>query len=194
MPIAPTIAAHRAQPLGSETVGHTGVDAMTGGRGFLAVGLLVGAAIAWALPGLAAQLMPAARAAPRAEKPAGEPDPGAGPKNDQPSLVKLDADDAARVLDDGAGDGDGEERGCGRPGKPRSQNSFWGRIAMVSWADFFESKGFGACFGGLVSVLTLQMAGADARSTFALTLLIVVGYWLALLRWRLRAAQPGADE
>ena len=50
---------------------------------------------------------------------------------------------------------------------------------MVSWADFFESKGFGACFGRLVSVLTLQMAGVDARSTFALTLLIVVGYWLA---------------
>ena len=135
--------------------------------------------------------------------------------------MKLDADDAARVRDDGAGDDDptgygtaldrsqcdagrlddahfavksssvgcqdskqyqrtdGKERGSGRPGKPRSQNSFWGRIAMVSWADFFESKGFGACFGGLVSILTLQMAGVDARSTFALTLLIVVGYWLA---------------
>ena len=61
----------------------------------------------------------------------------------------------------------------------RAQSSFWGRIAMMLWADFFESKGFGACFGGLVSVLTFQMAGANARSTFALTLLIVVGYWLA---------------
>ena len=150
---------------------------MVGGLSFLAVGLLVGAAIAWVLPGLP-QLLPAARAAPQAEKPAGEPDPGAGPKNDQPSLVKLDADDAARVRDDGARDDDGDERGSGGPGKPRSQN-FWGRIAMVSWDDFFESKGFGACFGGLASVLTLQMAGVDARSTFALTLLIVVGYWLA---------------
>ena len=151
---------------------------MTGGLSFLAVGLLTGAAIAWVLPGLP-QLLPAARAAPQAEKPAGEPDPGAGPRNDQPSLVKLDADDAALVRDDGARDDDGDERGSCRPGKPRSQNSFWGRIAMVSWADFFESKGFGACFGGLVSVLTLQMAGVDARSTFALTLLIVVVYWLA---------------
>ena len=153
---------------------------MTGGLSFLAVGLLVGAAIAWVLPGLP-QLRHSvdARAAPQPEKPLGEPVPGAGPKDDQPKLVKLDADDAARVRDDVAGDDDGEERGSGRPGKPRSQNSFWGRIAMVSWADFFESKGFGACFGGLVSVLTLQMAGVNARSTFALTLLIVVGYWLA---------------
>jgi hypothetical protein len=125
------------------------------------------------------QLLLAARAEPRAEKPAGEPDPGAGPKNDHPSLVKLDADDADRVRDDDAQDDDGEERGSGRRGKPRSQNSFWRRIAMVSWADFFESKGFGACFGGLVSILTLQVAGMNARSTFALTLLIVVGYWLA---------------
>ena len=123
---------------------------MTGGLSFLAVGFVIAVAIAWVLP--------AARAAAR---PACELDPGAGPNNDQPSLAKLDADDAARVRE------------------PRSQNSFWGRIAMMLWADFFESKGFGACFGGLVSVLTFQMAGANARSTFALTLLIVVGYWLA---------------
>jgi hypothetical protein len=30
-----------------------------------------------------------------------------------------------------------------------------------------------------VSIVTFQMAGANAPSTFALTLLIVVGYWLA---------------
>ena len=172
-----------------------------GGLSILAIGLVIGIAIAWVLPGLP-QLRHSvdARAAPQPEKPLGEPVPGAGPKDDQPKLVKLDADDAARVRDDGAGDddptgygatldrsrcdagrldADGEKRGSGRPGKPRSQNSFWGRIAMVSWADFFESKGFGACFGGLVSVLTLQMAGVNARSTFALTLLIVVGYWIA---------------
>ena len=152
---------------------------MTGGLSFLAVGLLTGAAIAWVLPGLPhLRHSVDAQAAPQPEKPLGEPVPGAGPKDDQPRLVKLDADDAARVRDDGAGDDDGDERGSGRPGKPRSQN-FWGRIAMVSWADLFESKGFGACFGGLVSVLTLQMAGVNAPSAFALTLLIVVGYWLA---------------
>ena len=135
---------------------------MMGGLSILAVGLVIGVAIAWVLPGLPRPLPSvAARATPREEKPAGAPDPGAGPNNDQPSLAKLDADDAARVRE------------------PRSQNSFWGRIAMMSWANFFESKGFGACFGGLVSVLTFQMAGANARSIFALTLLIVVGYWLA---------------
>jgi len=112
---------------------------MTGGLSFLAVGLLVGAAIAWVLPGLS-RLLPAARAEPRAEKPAGEPDPGAGPKNDQPSLVKLDADDAARVRDDGAGDDDGEERGFGRPGKPRSQNSFLGTNRYGVVGRFFREQ------------------------------------------------------
>jgi hypothetical protein len=211
MPISRTqveIGPHRAQPLGGETVGHTGVDAMMGGLSILAVGLVIGVAIAWVLPGLP-RLLPsvAARAAPRAEKPAGEPDPCAGPKNDQPSLVKLDANDAVRVRDDGTGDdnptgyGTASDRsqcdtgrldgahvgvksssiGCRAAKKYRRTggNSFWGRIAMMSWTDFFESKGFGACFGGLVSAVTLQMAGVNARSTFALTLLIVVGYWLA---------------
>ena len=131
---------------------------MTGGLSFLAVGLLVGAAIAWVLPGLP-QLMPVAPAPPRAEKPAGEPDPGAGPKNDQPSLVELDADEAARVRDDGAGNDDPTGYGTA--------------------TDLFESKGFGASFGGLVSVVTFQIAGVNALSTFAITLLIVVGYWLA---------------
>jgi hypothetical protein len=139
---------------------------MMGDLSILAVGLVMGVAIAWVLPGLQ-QLRhsAAARAAPPAEKPPGEPVPGAGPKNDQPSLRH-------------------DERGCAPPvGKHPfarlSQNSFWGGIARISWIDFFESKGFGASFGGLVSVLTFQMAGANALSTFALTLLIVVGYWLA---------------
>ena len=58
------------------------------------------------------------------------------------------------------------------------QNPFWGGIAQVSWIDFFESKGFGASFSGFVSILTLYIAGANARSIFALTLSVVVGYWL----------------
>ena len=132
---------------------------MMGGLSILAVGLVIGVAAAWVLPGLPQLLRSAgARAAPRVEKPAGEPD---GPKNDQPRLVKLDADEAVRVRDDDAGAYNPTDHG-------------------VSWIDFFESKCFGACFGGLVSVVTLQVAGADARSTFALTLLIVLGYWLAI--------------
>jgi hypothetical protein len=101
----------RPHPLGSETVGHTGVDAMMGGLSILAVGLVIGVAIAWVLR--------------------------------------------------------------------FSPNSFRGGIARISWIDFFESKGFGASFGGLVSVVTFQIAGVNALSTFAITLLIVVGYWLA---------------
>src|SRR6516225_7076019 len=102
MPISRTIGAHRAQPLGSETVGHTGVDAMVGGLSFLAVGLVIGVAIAWVLPGFPhLRHSVDAQAAPQPEKPLGEPVPGAGPKDDQPRLVKLDADDAARVRDDG---------------------------------------------------------------------------------------------
>ena len=135
---------------------------MMGGLSILAVGLVIGVAIAWVLPGLPRV---AARAAPRAEKPAGKPDSGARPKNDQLSLQQ-------------------DVRGCDPPvGKHPfarfSQNFFWGGIARISWSDFFESKCFGASFGGLVSIVTFQMAGANARSTFALTLLIVVGYWLA---------------
>ena len=135
-----------------------------GGLSILAIGLVIGIAIAWVLPGLP-QLLPAARAAPRAEKPAGKPDSGAGPKNDQLSLRQ-------------------DVSGCDPPvGKHPfarfSQNFFWGGIARISWSDFFESKCFGASFGGLVSIVTFQMAGANAPSTFALTLLIVVGYWLA---------------
>ena len=167
----------------------------------MAVGFVIGAAIAWVLP--------AARAAGQTGQRAGEPDPGAGPKNGQPSPVKLDADDAVRVRDDVAGDDDPtgygtaldqlierdkalwdktprlrDVRGCDPPVNQHPftrffRNSFWGAIAKMPWADFFESKGFGASFGGLVSIVTLQMAGASARSKFALTLLIVAGYWLA---------------
>ena len=156
---------------------------MMGGLSFLAVGFVIGVAIAWGLP--------AARAAEQTEKPAGEPDSGAGPKNDQPSPVKLDADDTARVWNDRAGDDDpmgygaaldqsqcdagrldgahvavklssivaeprkniGEPRGCDSPVGEHPfarffQNSFWGGIARISWIDFFESKWFGASFGG----------------------------------------------
>ena len=174
---------------------------MMGGLSLLAVGFVIGVAIAWVLP--------AARAAGQTEKPAREPDPGARPKNDQPSPVKLDADNAVRVRHDDAGDVDPtgygtaldqlierdkalwdktprlrDVRGCDPPVNQHPftrffRNSFWGAIAKMPWVDFFESKGFGASFGGLVSIVTLQMAGASARSTFALTLLIVAGYWLA---------------
>jgi hypothetical protein len=96
---------------------------MMGGLSILAVGLVIGVAIAWVLPGLPRV---AARAAPRAEKPAGEPNPDAGPKNDQPSLVKLDADDTARVRDDGAGDDDPTRYG---PALDRSQCD--GRVSVV---------------------------------------------------------------
>ena len=139
---------------------------MMGDLSILAVGLVIGVAIAWVLPGLPQRPHSVgARAAPRAEKPAGKPDSGAGPKNGQLSLRQ-------------------DVRGCDPPvGKHPfarfSQNSFWGGIARISWSDFFESKCFGASFGGLVSIVTFQMAGANAPSTFALTLLIVVGYWLA---------------
>jgi hypothetical protein len=80
---------------------------MMGGLGILAVGLVIGVAIAWVLPGLL-QLLPsvAARAAPQAQKPVGEHDAVAGPNNNQPSLVKLDADVAVRVRHDGSRDGD----------------------------------------------------------------------------------------
>jgi hypothetical protein len=117
--------------------------------------------------------------------------------------VKPDPDEAVLAPDDGAGDDDPTGYGTAldqlierdkalwdktprlryvRGGDPPTRffrNSFWGAIAKISWTDFFESKGFGASFGGLVSIVTLQMAGASARSTFALTLLIVAGYWLA---------------
>jgi hypothetical protein len=118
-----------------------------------------------------------------------EPNPGARPKNDQRSRVKLDPDDAVRVRDDGARDDDptGNDREL-----DRSQCDAGPRDVVVksssivaelqknigSWIDFFETKTFGACFGGLVSVVTLQMAGVNVQSTFALTLLIVLGYWL----------------
>ena len=139
---------------------------MMGDLSILAVGLVIGVAIAWVLPGLPQRPHSVgARAAPRAEKPAGKPDSGAGPKNDQLSLRQ-------------------DVSGCDPPvGKHPfarfSQNSFWGGIARISWIDFFESKGFGASFGGLVLAATFQIAGVNTLSTFALTLLIVVVYWLA---------------
>ena len=108
---------------------------MMGDLSILAVGLVIGVAIAWVLPGLPQRPHSVgARAAPRAEKPAGKPDSGARPKNDQLSLQQ-------------------DVRGCDPPvGKHPfarfSQNSFWGGIARISWIDFFESKGFGASFGG----------------------------------------------
>ena len=68
----------------------------------------------------------------------------------------------------------------GHPFARFSRNSFWRGLAMISWNDFFESKHFGASFTGLVSVETFQIAGVNSHSTFALTLLIVIGYWLAI--------------
>jgi hypothetical protein len=143
---------------------------MLAGLSVLAAGLVIGVAIAWVLPRLPQLLLPsvAARAAPQTKKTAREPDPGAGPK------ILWDKNPRLRVV-----------RGCEstiaqRPLARFFQSSFWRRIAMTSWIDFFESKGFGASFGGLVSAVTLQMAGANAGSTFALTLLIVVGYWLVI--------------
>ena len=60
---------------------------MMGDLSILAVGLVIGVAIAWVLPGLPQRPHSVgARAAPRAEKPAGKPDSGARPKNDQLSL------------------------------------------------------------------------------------------------------------
>ena len=90
--------------------------AVRGGLSFLAVGFVIGVAIAWVLP--------AARAAVQTEKPAGEPGPGAGPKNDQPSPVEPGADEAVRARDDGAGNDDPTGYGTA--------------------TDLFESKGFGA--------------------------------------------------
>ena len=134
---------------------------MMGDLSILAVGLVIAVGIAWVLPGL--PHLPSVAA--RAEEAAGKPDPDAGPKNDQLSLRQ-----AARGCDPPVGK---------HPLARVSRNSFWGGIARISWIDFFESKCFGASFGGLVSVVTFQMAGANAPSTFALTLLIVVCYWLA---------------
>jgi cobalt-zinc-cadmium efflux system membrane fusion protein len=60
----------------------------------LAVGLVIGVAAAWALPQLPQLLPPVAAlssAPPQAPKSAGEPESGAGSKDDQPSLVKLGA-------------------------------------------------------------------------------------------------------
>src|SRR5215475_3590465 len=111
------------------TVGHAGVDAMMGDLSILAVGLVIGVAIAWVLPGLPQRPHSVgARAAPRAEKPAGKRDSGARPKNDQLSLRQ-------------------DVRGCAPPVGNHpfarfSQNSFWGGIARISWIDFFESKCF----------------------------------------------------
>src|SRR5438552_2933091 len=90
------IGTSRPSPLGNEAVGHTGVDAMMGRLSILAVGLVIGVAVTWVLPQLP-QLLPSVAAppvgaAPHSEKSAAEPDPSAGSKNEQPSLVKLGAE------------------------------------------------------------------------------------------------------
>jgi hypothetical protein len=134
---------------------------MIGALSILAVGLVIGVAIAWA--------------------------PGAGPKNDQRSRVTLD--DAVRVRDDGARDPTGDDSGLDRSQGDAVRRDVAIKSSSIiaelqknigSLIDFFETKFFGACFGGLVSVVTLQVAGANVRSTFALTLLIVLGYWLVI--------------
>ena len=66
---------------------------MMGRLSILAVGLTTGIAVAWVLPRLP-QLLPSVAAlsvgaAPQAEKPASEPDPRAGSKDDQPAAVRL---------------------------------------------------------------------------------------------------------
>jgi hypothetical protein len=160
---------------------------MVGALSILAVGLVIGVAIAWALPGLPQLLSSvAARTTPRRKNPPVNPIPALVPRM-KPTLVKLHADDARN---DGAGDDDpmgygtALDRSQCDPGRLDVAVKLSSIVAELqknigSWIDFFESKFFGACFGGLVSVVTLQMAGANARSTFALTLFIVLGYWLA---------------
>ena len=70
---------------------------MIGRLALLAVGLVMGIALAWALPGLP-QLLPTVAALlsgppPQAQESAGEPNLGAGSKDDQQGLVKLSTED-----------------------------------------------------------------------------------------------------
>jgi hypothetical protein len=158
------------------TVGHTGVDAMIGGLSFLAVGLVIGVAIAWVLPGFP-QLLPsvAARAAPQAEKRPGEPD--------QPSLVKIDADNAVRAAQL-ANELPQElfERNKilrdKRPGlRPAPVHHELVRsIRPTASASWLESKRFGAVFTGAATLATF--APFHGWSALAVSLLSVAGYWL----------------
>ena len=183
--------AHRALPFGNKTVGHTGIDVMMGDLSILAAGLVMGVAIAWVLPGLS-QLLPsvAARAAPLMEKAAVEKNEllafleiheiaranrqyGAARLTNEllQELVERDKilwDKNPRLRD---------ARGCD---SPVGEHEFARSSQNVWWIDFLESKRLGASFTGLVSAATLQIAGANARSIIALTLLSVVSYWLVI--------------
>src|SRR5712672_2030830 len=170
-------------PFGNKTVGHTGVDVMVGDLSILA--------IAWVLPGLP-QLLPSvgARAAAQTRTPAVKKNEvlaflenheitsanrrhGAAPLTNelQQELVERDKNlwyKNPRLT------------GESHPLASRGEHEFARFSRNVSWIDFLESKRFGASFTGLVSAATLQMAGANARSMIALTLLSVVSYWLAI--------------
>src|SRR6516162_9123698 len=81
------------RPFGSETVGHTGVDAMMGRLSVLAVGLTTGIAVAWVLPQLPQLLPPVATlSVGAAQQESAEPDARPRVKDDRPSVVKLDAE------------------------------------------------------------------------------------------------------
>jgi hypothetical protein len=153
--------------------------------------LVIGVAIAWVLPGLP-QLLPsvAARAAPRTEKAAVEKNEllaflqiheiaranrqyGAARLTNELLQELVERDKILWDKSPGPRDARGRDSPVGEHAFARSSQNVW-------WIDFFESKRFGASFTGLVSIATLQIAGANARSIIALTLLSVASYWLVI--------------